>query len=126
MKLKYYNDYGEYKEIIRDDKSLFQCPFCAEWFKALAYHTTQKHKISGKTLRRMMGLKYNYQLITPELKEIHHNLAIHNKEGEKLIRVGEKTRYKKGHDGHIDWSPQAKIELGERTKNMMLNKKVLK
>ena len=122
MNLVYFIEHGEYKEIIRDDKQLFQCPFCSEWFRALAYHTVQKHGVTGRTLRKMMGLKANYQLITPDLKARHREIAIENNEGEKLIRVGKDTRYKDGSIGHIDWSPQAKRELGDRTSKMMKNK----
>ena len=109
----YIIDKGTYKEIIRDDKSLFKCPFCGEWFKALAYHTRQKHKISAKSLRKMFNLKSEYQLITPDLKEIHRHYALRDNMGKQLKRVGMKTRYKKGHIGHIkiNWSNQALAEI---------------
>ena len=109
----------KFTEIKRTDKQLFVCPFCNKEFRALAYHTRQRHEISAKKLRKMFGLKSNYQLITPDLKERHRELAIENKEGEKLIRVGEKTRYKKGSKGHIrkEWSEQAIYEMSKRQKS---------
>jgi len=110
--LKYYIDKGKYKEIIRDDKLLFKCPICGEFYKGLAYHTTQTHGITGRELRRKMGLKRNYQLITPSIKERHKEIVLENKETHieiNLIKKGKKTRYKKGSKGHIkkEWSPQA-------------------
>jgi hypothetical protein len=111
-------DKGSYKEIIRNDKSLFLCPICEQWYRALAYHTTQKHGITGKQLRKILGLKSDYQLITHEIKSRHREIAIENNEAEKLKIVGVKTRFKKGHLGHIknDWSKQALNELSERHK----------
>jgi hypothetical protein len=108
----------EYKEIERNDKLFFICPICGLAFRALAYHTNQKHKISGKELRKMFGLKADYQLITPEIKERHREIAIEHNEGEKLIIVGEKTRYKKGSKGHTkeNWSNQALKEMSKRHK----------
>ena len=105
-----YIDRGRFKEIIRNDKMLFLCPFCDYWFKGLAYHTRQKHGVSSKRLKQIMGLKYNYQLITPELKERHRIIAIEHNEGEKLKIVGQNTRYIKGSKGHIkeNWSLQAR------------------
>ena len=107
-----------HKEIKRTDKQLFICPFCDKPFRALAYHTTQKHGITGKKLRKMFGLKAKYQLITPAIKQRHRELAINNNEADKLIRVGQKTRYQKGHEGHTKdrWSPQALFEMSKRRK----------
>ena len=106
----------KYTEIQRTDKLLFICPFCGLAFKGLAYHTRQKHKINAKELRRMFGLKSEYQLITPEIKERHRDIAIINQEGKKLMLTGIKTRYKKGHKGHTkdNWSNQALKELSIR------------
>lgn len=105
----YDNKMKPFKEIKRTDKLLFICPFCGLSFRALAYHTNRKHGIIGKHLRKMFGLKASYQLITHDLKQLHRNLAIKHNEGEKLKRVGLKTRYKKGDKGHTkdSWSPQA-------------------
>lgn len=107
-----------FKEIMRTDKQLFICPFCGKEFQALAYHTNQAHNIKAKELRKMFGLKANYQLITPDLKQRHRESALRTNEGEKLKRVGKKTRYKKGHTGHTKdtWSPQALYEMSERGK----------
>jgi len=106
-----------YKEIERTDKLLFICPFCGLNFRALASHTWQVHNIKAKRLRQMFGLRSDYQLITNDLKERHRTLAINSNEGEKLKMSGIKTRYKKGHEGHIIWSPQALSELSRRSKN---------
>ncbi len=116
MIIKYFIDCGTYKEIIRDDKSLFKCVFCGEWFRALAHHTTQKHGVSGKDLRKMLGLKSKYQLITPELKDRHHILALEQEQSNCLKIIGLNTRYKEGHDGHIKilWSNQAINDLKHR------------
>lgn len=107
---------NQYREIQRTDKLLFICPFCGLAFKALAYHTRQRHKVTAKDLRKMFGLKANYQLITPNLKARHKQIAIDNNEGEKLKRVGKKTRFVNGHIGHIkeNWSNQAIEELKRR------------
>lgn len=68
----------------------------------------------------MFNLKYNYQLITPDLKTRHQQIAIENKEGEKLKIVGLKTRFIKGSIGHIkaNWSNQALKELSDRYKEV--------
>ena len=118
MKPIYFIDRGTYKEIIRDDKSLFQCVYCGEWFKGLAYHTTQKHGISAKQLRKDLNLKATYQLITNDIKERHRELAINSGEGNKLKISGQQTRYNKKHLGHIKdlWSNQALNELSLRRK----------
>jgi hypothetical protein len=118
METKYYEDKGSYKEIIQDEKGLFVCPFCSERFRALAYHTRQKHGISAKQLRKSMGLKSNYQLITDDIRERHREIALDNDEATKLILVGKNTRYKKGHIGHIkkNWSTQALKQLRDRGK----------
>jgi predicted transcriptional regulator len=112
------------KEIMRTDKQYFICPFCGKDFRALAYHTRQVHDISAKNLRKMFGLKHNYQLITPDLKEVHRKIAIDNNEGEKLKKVGQNTRFRKGFEGHTrdNWSEQAIKELGARTRKMMIEK----
>ena len=112
MQLSFFIDKGTYKEIIRDDKSLFMCPICGHWFKGLAYHTTQKHGITGRILRRMMGLKAEYQLTTPSIKARHREIALSHAEThikQNLILNGKNTRYKKGDIGHIkeNWSPEA-------------------
>jgi hypothetical protein len=109
----FYIDCGTHKEIIRDDKSLFKCPWCGDWFRALAYHTRQKHGITSQALKRAMGLKANYQLITHDLKLRHREIALNNIDVciiENLIMKGEATRYNKGCSGHIkaNWSPQAR------------------
>lgn len=116
MQPSYFIDCGTYKEIIRDDKSLFQCVYCGEWFKGLAYHTVQKHGITAKQLRKDLNLKSTYQLTTNSIKERHRELAINSNEAEKLIRCGANTRYNKGHVGHIKkyWSNQALKELHDR------------
>lgn len=113
MKLIYFNDFGNYKEIIRDDKLLFKCPFCGDWFKGLAYHTNQKYNITGKQLRQMMGLKYKYQLTTNEIKQKHQEIGSKMK---NLDTLGINTRYKTNHIGHIKekWSNQAIKELSTR------------
>jgi len=119
-------DKEDYQEIIRDDKLLFKCPFCGEWFRGLAYHTNQKHGITGKELRKCLGLKSSYQLITPDIKERHRQIVLENKDShitENLIKKGDKTRYKKGDIGHIkeNWSKQAIKEMKERGKIQYLN-----
>jgi hypothetical protein len=124
MELKYFVDKGDYKEIIRNDKSLFKCPFCGEWFKALAYHTNQKEGVKGKTLRHMMGLKSNYQLTTPQIKQRHKDIVLQNKQShinKNLLIKGKKTRYKKGTPGHKkkNWSNQAINELKNRNKKKL-------
>lgn len=121
MKLK-----QKYTEIERIN-NLFICPFCFNTYRALAYHTTQAHNITGKELRQMFGLKSRYQLTTNDIKERHQEIALTNNEGEKLKRVGEKTRYKKGDIGHIKkfWSNQALIELSQRTIKIMKKPKGL-
>ena len=104
MLLSYFIDKGTYKEIIRDDKSLFKCPFCGEWFKGLAYHTNQKHGITGKELRKMMGLKSNYQLTTNEIKERHREIALENEDShikENLLFKGKKTGLHKTAQGKV-------------------------
>lgn len=105
-----------YKEILRTDKLLFICPYCGVAFRALAHHTVQKHGISGEELRRRHGLKKNYQLITPCLKERHRTTALRDGMGDKLKEWGKISRYAKGHKGHIKemWSPQAIEELRTR------------
>ena len=126
LKPCYYVDKGTYKDIIRDDKSLFCCPFCGEWFRALAYHTRQKHGIKAKELRQMMGLKSNYQLITPDLKSRHKEIVKDNFDTHvknNLINKGNKTRYLKGHEGHLKefWSPEAIEEIKTRGRKQFLN-----
>lgn len=116
MKPTHYIDKGTYKEIIRDDKLLFKCPYCGKWYRALAYHTRQAHNISSKQLKKNLGLKSNYQLITPELKEKHKEIALYNDQPEKLRKAGEQTRYKKEHKGHTKdtWSNQAISQLKQK------------
>ena len=106
----------DFKEIQRTDKNLFICPFCFKTFIALAYHTRQVHDINAKQLRKMFGLKNNYQLITHDLKQRHRQIAFDNKEGEKLKLVGQATRYKQGSGGHVkrDWSKQALYQLAHK------------
>jgi predicted transcriptional regulator len=101
MKPIFFIDRGTFKEIIRDDKSLFKCVYCGEWFRALAYHTTQKHGITAKQLRKDLNLKATYQLITNDIKKRHRELALSSAEGEKLKLSGKHNRYIKGHKGHI-------------------------
>lgn len=115
----YFIDRGSYKDVIRNDKSLFMCPFCGEWFRALAYHTRQKHGIDARSLREMLGVKMDYQLITPELKERHKELALEQGQPEHLKRVGMNTRFRNGFGGHKKemWSAQALMELSERRRN---------
>jgi len=122
----FFIDKGTYKEIIRDDKLLFLCPFCNSWFRALAHHTTQKHKITARKLRKMFNLKYNYQLITPDLKERHKEIVFENKESHikiNLLEKGNKTRYIKGDFGHLktNWSNQSIALLRERGKKQFEN-----
>jgi uncharacterized C2H2 Zn-finger protein len=117
--MRYVIDKGTYQEIIRDDKSLFQCPWCGEWFRGLAYHTRQKHGVTAKQLRQKFGLKADYQLITPDLKERHRIIALENSESHikrNLIEKGTKTRYPKGCKGHTrdTWSAQALAEYKVR------------
>lgn len=108
-----------FKEIERTDKLLFICPFCDKTFRALAYHTRQIHKISARHLRKMFGLKSDYQLITNDLRELHRNYALRDNMGEQLKSSGKNTRFKTGHTGHIkeNWSNQA---LHEMSINMSL------
>lgn len=126
LQLRYYEDRGTYKEIIRNDKSMFKCPYCGEWFKALAYHTRQKHGIKAKELRKNLGLKSDYQLITPALRERHREIVMENKDSHitnNLIIKGKKTRYKDGFEGHIkkNWSNQAIKEMSKRGKKTIKN-----
>jgi hypothetical protein len=119
MKLKYYFNKGSYKEVIRDDKDMLQCPFCGEWFRGLAYHTIQKHGVTGMQLRKMLGVKSSYQLTTNDIKERHREIVMENKDSHiktNLIKKGNKTRYKKGFEGHIkkNWSNQAIQEMKQR------------
>lgn len=122
-----------YIEIQRTDKMLFICPFCKKEFRALARHTWQVHGVTGKKLRKMFGLKSNYQLITPDLKELHRKVVQRNYDShvkKNLTVKGKSTRYKKGFEGHTrrKWSKQALYELGQRAKkekslkNLMYNK----
>ena len=120
----YFIDCGTYKEIIRDDKMLFKCPFCGLWFRGLAYHTSQKHGINTKDFRKLMGLKSNYQLTTPDIKARHREIALQNADKhikENLIIKGKQTRYKKGYQGHIkdNWSAEAlaKANNYKKTRN---------
>lgn len=108
-------DKGSYLEVIRGEDSLFMCPFCGEFFRGLAYHTRQVHGVSGKRLRRLLGVKYNYRLVTDDLSERHREIVFDNVDSHinhNLLRCGEKTRYRKGSKGHVkgDWSPQALVE----------------
>lgn len=121
MILKYYKDCGDYKEVMRTDKKLFICPFCGEEFRGLAYHTNQKHGITSKQLKKMMGLKSNYQLITPDLKDRHRQIVEDNYNSHvknNLQKKGVVTRYKKGDTGHTkdNWSPQALKDISKRFK----------
>ena len=126
MKPIFFISKGSYKEIIRDDKLKFKCPFCGLWFNGLAYHTNQAHDITGKELRRMMGLKSKYQLITPSLKERHREIVLSNSDSHiknNLLLKGKNTRYKDNHIGHIKekWSNQAIEEMRIKGKKQFLN-----
>lgn len=73
-----------------------------------------------------MGLKANYQLITPDLKARHREIVLDNSKiqiKENLIRAGQKTRYKKGDIGHIKvaWSEEAIAQLKKRGKKQLTN-----
>jgi len=83
----------DYIEI--DKNGLFICPFCSEPFRALAYHTRQVHKVSGRQLREMFGLPYNYPLQTKDLIERRREMALRYNMDKQLIRTGKKTRFKK-------------------------------
>jgi len=117
---KYFINQGTWKDVIRDDKLLFKCPFCGLWYRALAYHTRQAHNITGKHLRQLMGLKADYQLITPEIKERHRETALRDDMGTQLKKAGKNTRYKKGCAGHIKWSAQAIHQLKTRRKHEII------
>jgi len=81
---------------IRIINGLFVCPFCGESFKALAYHTRQVHKVSGRRLREMFDLPYNYPLQTEDIIEKRREKALYYDMDKQLIRTGKKTRFKKG------------------------------
>jgi len=123
---KYFIQREGYKEIIRTDKKYFVCPFCKEEFRGLAYHTYQKHGVTSKRLKRIMGLKSNYQLITDSIKDRHREIVMANKDShikENLLLKGQKTRYKKGDIGHIKakWSNQAIKEMSIKGKKQFKN-----
>jgi len=119
-------DKGSYAEIIRNDKSMFCCPYCKEWFKGLAYHVSRKHGVRAKAFRKFFGLKYNYQLTTNEIKERHREIVMQHKDSHikrNLLIKGKKTRYKDGSKGHTKdkWSNQAIEEIKARGKKQFKN-----
>lgn len=79
-----------------DKEGLFICPICLRKFKALAYHTRQKHKLDAKSLRELFNLPLNYSLQIPELKERRRQEALKYNMDIQLKRVGQHTRFQKG------------------------------
>ena len=90
-------EYGVKDKIEKDINGLFICPFCSKSFRALAYHTRQVHNVNARELRTMFHLPMNYSLQTKELKELRRKHALENNMDQQLIRVGQKTRFKKGY-----------------------------
>lgn len=93
----------------------FICPFCNYKYKALAYHTRQRHKISSRELREMFNLPLNFSLQLDYIKENRRRKALENNMDKQLITAGEKTRFIKGRKLSEDLI--SKISLGHMKNN---------
>lgn len=104
---KWYWKYGgrkEWNEKRKAEKAkipkAFQCQICGGWYNKLCSHTWNAHKILAYDYKKMFGLETTKGLVTDEYREHKRKLVYEHPEviENNLVKAGEKTRMKKGHD----------------------------
>lgn len=88
-----------------------ECLLCGKKFVRLLSHVRQTHKISSTEYREAFGIPKNVGLIPESHKELLRSYI--NKDTiERITKLGEKTRFKKGGEqGKYERTPEEKKRL---------------
>lgn len=115
------NSIPEIGEVAYDEEGRVICHICGRAFNKVLSHARQRHNISAKEYKKKFGLDLNKGLTSKSTKEALRKSVLKNYDKvveENLIKNGEKTRFKEGHEGRTadKVSIQTKKRFKERGK----------
>ena len=73
-----------------------QCVLCEGWYHKVCSHVVQKHRITSKEYKDLIGVSHESGIMSKRSKEIARKRVYENKEKSiniNLIEGGRKTRY---------------------------------
>lgn len=76
-----------------------RCLICGSWYWKVGAHVTQRHNITAREYRELHRLEVKKGTTPNHLRKIWGKNALDNNMDKQLIRVGKKTRFKKGQYG---------------------------
>jgi hypothetical protein len=87
------------KQNTRPHPHKIQCQICKLFYRKVISHVWQRHNMTGREYKEMIGVDQNKGLIHEDHRNLLHDHALKNKElviDVNLLRKGVSTRYKKG------------------------------
>jgi len=103
-----YNKYEKGKE---------RCIICDGWYWAVCHHVANRHKISERDYKIMLGADHKKGRIPAKLKKLKREQVFENGTV-KNLKKGEPTRFKKGDSraGNYERSKETKLRLSKQFK----------
>lgn len=82
----------------RYEKGKIKCILCGGYFKKVCSHVTQKHGMTAREYKKLLGVTLFYGILSKESKKLASKRVLDNPEiiRKNLIEKGIKTRIKKG------------------------------
>lgn len=120
---KTYYDYIKYGTLSRVTEKGNQfgmpiCHICGKAYTKLQSHIYNAHHMSKNEYCDMFGLDRKVRMTTDKYNKIMHDYALQYNMDKQVVRVGIKTRFKKGQDNHYKRSYMTMERLKNYGKTM--------